>query len=313
MPDTVAANRRIPVNTVEIRRGPLGRWVPVPANSPRDIADIGAEGFALSGILDPILESHRVFKNTRYAAKKADPRYRGPHIVAEGDSWFEYPYNDDLVMILGEKYAIMSLAKAGDAWTDIYRKNELFPAIMQEHPDIVMLSLGGNEVMGQIENYVQQFELNRPASKYILPSFAKLLDWVENQYDTTIEHILAQGAQVIVHGYDYPDARAPATQGAQWIGPPLLNMRNIDGVAMWREIANIMLDRYNEMMARMVGKAGFAGRVHYVDLRGTIGNADYDTGPDPDLWCDEIHGSAAGFGKLAKKIDRKIKQIAAVA
>ena len=96
-------------------------------------------------------------------------------------------------MILGEKYAIMSLAKAGDAWTDIYRENELFPAITKEHPDIVLLSMGGNEVMGQIENYVHQFELNRPASKCILPSFAKILDWVEKQYDTTITHILAQG------------------------------------------------------------------------------------------------------------------------
>ena len=111
---------------------------------------------------------------------------------------------------------------------------------------------------------------------------------------------------------DYP-AREPGDQGAQWIGPPLKNMRNIDGVAMWRQIVNIMLDRYNEMMARMAGQAEFAGRVHYVDLRGTIGNANYNTGPDRDMWCDEIHGSAAGFGKLAKKIDKKIKKISAVA
>src|SRR5262245_14943304 len=105
--------QKIPLNAAEIRRGPLGRWFVVPAGAPQDLADVSPQAFALSGLLDPILESHRQFKNQRYAAKKADSKYKGPRIVAEGDSWFEYPYNDDLIMILGEKYAIMSLAKAG--------------------------------------------------------------------------------------------------------------------------------------------------------------------------------------------------------
>jgi lysophospholipase L1-like esterase len=307
MPDP--SNRKIPVNAVEIRRGPLGRWLPVPAGSPRDSADLGAEAFALSGIFDPILESHRDFKNARYAAKKADPKYKGPRIVAEGDSWFEYPYNADLIMILGEKYAIMSLAKAGDAWADVYRKNELFPAIEQERPDIVLLSVGGNEVMGSIETYIHPFELNRAAADYILPSFNQILDWVEKQYATTVAHILSQGAQVILHGYDYPDAREPATAGAQWIGPPLRNLRNIDGVAMWREIINIMLDRFNKRLEQLAKNPAFGKRLHYVKLLGTIGNADFAVGPDPSHWNDEIHGSAKGFKRLASKLDAKIGQI----
>jgi len=309
MPDTDLNYRSIPIHATEIRRGPLGRWIPVPAGSPHDLADISAPTFALSGLLDPILEAHRKFKNERYATKKNDPGYHGPRIVAEGDSWFEYPFNDDLIMILGEKYAIMSLAKAGDAWMDVYKENELFPAITHERPDIVMLSIGGNEVMGQIETYLHPFELNRPAEKYILPNFAKMLDWISSQYETTITQILAQGAQVIMHGYDYPDARAPQTPGAQWIGPPMKNMRHIDGVGMWREIANIMVDRYNVMLDKLAAKPAFVGLAHYVDLRGVIGNRDFNTGPDGDLWNDEIHGTAAGFGRLAAKIDPVIKGI----
>lgn len=311
MPDDVSTKPDIPIHAVEIRRGPHGRWIPVPAGTPQNIADVGAQTFALSGILDPILEAHRAFKNKRYAAKIADPNYHGPRIVAEGDSWFEYPYNDDLIMILGEKYAIMSLAKAGDDWVDVHQENELLPAIKQQKPQIVMLSVGGNEVMGQIETFVGQFKLNQAAADYILPNFSKMLDWISNQYVTTIPDILAQGAQVIVHGYDYPDPREPQTQGAQWIGPPLKESCSIDGVAMWRQIANIMIDRYNEMMGKMAATPAFAGRVHYVDLRGTIGNSDYDTGPDRDLWNDEIHGTAAGFGKLAAKIDPVIQKISA--
>lgn len=307
-----ADNRpKVPINGVKILRGPLGRWIPVPADAPSNIAEVGATTFSLSGLLDPVLESHREYKNKRYAAKKADPKYKGPRIVAEGDSWFEYPYNDDLIMILGEKYAIMSLAKAGDAWADLYRKSELFPAVVQEKPDIVMLSMGGNEIMGQIENFVHQFELDRTAAQYVLPSLDEMIKWIGAQYRTAIPPLLAQGAHVIVHGYDYPDPREAGEQGAQWVGPPLKNMRNIDGVTMWREIANVMIDRYNKMLRAMAARPEFAGFVHHVDLRNTIGSNDFVTGPDRNLWTDEIHGSAAGFAKLARKFDKVISKITA--
>jgi N-acetylmuramoyl-L-alanine amidase len=302
-----------PLNAAEIRRGPLGRWFVVPAGADSNLANISPESLALSGLLDPILESHREFKNQRYAAKKADPHYKGPRIVAEGDSWFEYPYNDDIVMVLGEKYAIMSLAKAGDAFGDVVKKNELFPAVASERPDIVLLSLGGNDVMGSIETYIHQFELNRPAAKYILPNFEGMLSLIENQFRAIIGSLLSMDTQVILHGYDYPDAREPATQGAQWIGPPLKNMRNIDGVAMWREIANIMLDRFNHMLAGVSNSPAYGGRVHYVSLLGTIGNANYNVGPASSDWNDEIHGSAKGFKRLAAKLDAKIKQISHIA
>ena len=310
---SITVRPAVPAVAIDIRRGPLGRWIPVPWGSPADARELGAETLALSGILDPILERHRAAKNLRYEARKNDPSYKGPRIVAEGDSWFEYPHNDDLIMVLGEKYAIMSLAKAGDDWMDIYTRAELFPAIDDEKPDIVMLSLGGNEVMGSIETYVREYQHGRPMADHILPSFGELIRWVERQYDSTIEPILSEGAQVILHGYDYPDARDVGTDGAQWIGPPLQTMRNIGAVAYWREIANLMLDRFNEMLSRVASKPAHAGKVHYVNLRGTIGNPNFNHGPDTSLWTDEIHATGPGFRKLAAKLDAKIRQIAAVA
>jgi metacaspase-1 len=302
------AAAKIAANAVSIRRGPVGRWIPVPVDAPSDVNEIGAETFALSGVLDSILDCHREAKMKRYEAKRRDPKYKGPVIIAEGDSWFEYPYNDDIVSIVGKKYAVMPLAKAGDSWIDIYRKNELFPAIEQEDPDIVMLSLGGNDVLGQIEIFIHPYEMNRPAAKYILPNFKATLDWIENQYVTTIQHVLTKAGAVIIHGYDYPDPREPATQGAQWVGPPLKNLRNIDGVGIWREIANIMIDRFNDMLSAVAKRPEFVGRVYYVNLRKTIGSDDILTGPKPDLWCDEIHGTAAGFGKIAAKFAKTIEK-----
>ncbi|MDB5601877.1 MAG: hypothetical protein JWN71_3921 [Xanthobacteraceae bacterium] len=296
----------IPPAAVDLRRGPLGRWLVVPAGSPSNFAALNAETFAFSGIVDSILERHRKFKNNRYAAKKTQD---GLRIVAEGDSWFEYPFADDLVMILGEKYPIMSLAKAGDAWADVQKKAELFPAIEKEKPHIVMLSIGGNDVMGSIETYVHSFQLNRPTENYIRSAFAGVLTGIEKQYDAMIARILTFKAHVILHGYDYVDPREPATQGAQWIGPPLKNMRHIDGVAMWREIVNLMLDRFNGVLKALAEKPEYKDRVHYVDLRNTIGTKDFNHGPNTDLWYDEIHGTTDGFKLLAAKLDAKIEQI----
>ena len=256
-----------------------------------------------------ILDIHRAFKNRRYLRKKNDPSYRGPIIVAEGDSWFEFPLADDLIMWLGQTYAIMSLAKAGDAWTDIQNQNELFPAIRKEKPDIVMLSVGGNEIMGNIERYVHSYKAGLGRDDYIRPNFAPLLGWVSRRYEVAIETILKINAKtkVIIHGYDYPNPRE-WMQGGQWIGGPLENFLYIGDHTLWRHVANSMIDQFNANQAAIAGKYGDS--VHYVNLRGTIGRDDDEwLGPE-DAWDDEIHGTSDGFHRLSKKLAAVIDQIA---
>ena len=145
------------------------------ADDPREF---GRRTREQAGVFDSILQSRRELKRRRFLDKLATG-YDGPVILAEGDSWFEYPMSEDLIVPLGEKYAIFSLAKAGDSFAEVADQNELFPTLDNPPPGrefhIVMLSLGGNEVMGHIEDFVHDNDPARPDENYLLPSFAPML------------------------------------------------------------------------------------------------------------------------------------------
>jgi hypothetical protein len=270
-----------------------------------------------------ILQKRREFKRERFEQKLASG-YDGPVILAEGDSWFEYPMSEDLLVPLGEKFAILSLAKAGDSFTEVADQDELFPTLNEPPPGrefhIVMLSLGGNEVMGHIEDFVFDNDPARPDEKYVrLPEFEKMLiggDGVRDKFDGIIQRIIEGGDQhVILHGYDYPDPRFPRQPGeeelpgAQWIGPPLMHHREIGSLTTYREATNQMLDGFNAMLAEVAGRPQYENRVHYVKLLGTIGKRSKTHNPDDALWVDEIHGTTEGFKRLAKKFEPVIERL----
>lgn len=270
-----------------------------------------------------ILDSRRQKKNELYLAKIESPGHQGPRLVAEGDSWFEYPFSQDIIMQLSAKYAVLGLAKAADSFEEVNAQNELMPTLA--HPPlgkpfhIVMLSLGGNEVMGHIEDFVLNFQLGRPDEDYVdFAAFNPMLANVRAKLASIVKKIVDNGAQhVILHGYDYPDARLPPdlgepANGSQWIGPPLKVHRNIESLPTYRCAANMMLDRFNAMLQTFAQQPEHQGRVHYVSLLGTIGIKDHHHDPVPpqkSLWNDEIHGNDKGFARVAKKFEPVIDSI----
>jgi hypothetical protein len=300
---------------VETRRLANGRFILVPRGSPKTLRDISHDLIIRTG---PITERKRAEKLRRYLEKKNDPAYHGPRIVAEGDSWFEYPCAKDLLEWLGEKYAVLSLAKAGDKWQDVKSQEPmkyddgtscgLFHNIQSEQPQIVLLSVGGNEVLGEIEKYVDYFDVHHPdraGYDYILPNFENLLDDVEQNYRDYISQIVPQ-AHVILHSYDYPNVREQAN-GGQWIGGPLEHERHIPFISVWREIANIMLERFCQRLQYVADD--FGGQVHFINQLGTIGTADYNSEASWWLWQDELHPSTAGSDIMYRAISAKIDEI----
>jgi lysophospholipase L1-like esterase len=294
---------------VDIRRAPSGRWLAVPKGSPTEQTRMRMETLEASVGLDGVMDIHRAFKEKRYRQTIKNPKYRGPRIVAEGDSWFEYPLTNDILMWLGGRYAVLSLAKAGDSWHEIIEQNELFDTIKKEKPHIVMLSVGGNDVLGNVGPYVNENNPALPPAAHIKASFKDLLDWTENIYRDVTSRIIAMSpqlkvpVQVILHGYDYPDPR-PGNEGGYLIGGPLERL-GFGGVGMWREIVNTMLDQFNARLMRVAD----GQRVHYTKLLKTIGTDDILTGPDESNWNDEAHGSDKGFQALATQLQDKIAEI----
>lgn len=302
---------------IEVRRLPQGRFILAPRGAPLETGKLSPH-FIVN--FRSILDAKRKAKRQRYLAKKNDPAYKGPRIVAEGDSWFEFPCTTDLIEWLGRKYAVLSLAKAGDAWFDVNQDEfgtyddgtpmGLLPTIAAEKPDIVLLSVGGNDIMGSIENYVFHYDAARPRDKYLRPNFPELLQYVETQYRTLTAQVVAAGAQVILHSYDYPDPR-PGAEGGQWIGGPLENACQIGDRTLWRQIVNMMIERFCDRLQAIADASH--GKVHFVRQLGTIGSSDYLHGPDEALWNDELHGSSEGFRRMSVGIADRIERIFAPA
>ncbi len=300
---------------VELRRAPTGAPVVVLRGAPEAWLDLRNEHkVQLTGIMDLKREA----KRKRYIKMKSDPAYRGPRILAEGDSWFEYPACfKDMIDWLGETYAILSLAKAGDTWQGIAQEEGghygdgtpmgLFENLRIEQPDIVMLSVGGNEIMGKIESYVRDWHAGWEPKDYIRPEFNDTLDYVETMYRSYVSQIVPH-AKVILHTYDYPDPRR-GEQG-HWIGGPLENWRKIGDATLWRGISNLMLSQFVDRLARVAGE--FPTRTRLVNNLGVIGTADVLNGPGESLWANEIHGNSEGTRRLSTRVAEAINQLASL-
>src|SRR5262245_2611461 len=85
----------------------------------------------------------------------------GPVLVAEGDSWFEFPILlDDVLDHLMREFAVLSLAAAGDLLSDMAADDEFSEAIATEGADFFLLSGGGNDMLhdGRLSEFLNRFE-----------------------------------------------------------------------------------------------------------------------------------------------------------
>lgn len=260
--------------------------------------------------------SHRAEKDRRFSEFPADAR---PLIVAEGDSWFEYPFQDDAIMALSETRRIKCLARAGDTWRDVIREAELAPTVAALKPDIVLLSVGGNDLVDRIGDFVRPFATDRPeTSEAYLDrrTFDRALDDVFTACTLVCRPLLDAGIDVIVSGYDYPDPR-PIENNGQWLGPEIERLRRLHHLRLWHEITRDMIDRYDARMRRFASAfnrasaAGTSAKFVFVSQIGAVNGDDYDPArgsPNPK-WNDEMHPTTDGFRRVAERIGAAIDAV----
>jgi hypothetical protein len=149
-------------------------------------------------------------------------------IVAEGDSWFDYPPGLDILDNLKQKYKykIHKVAEAGDSLENMSfgtktRRNfsretppleETLVAIAKYKTKVFLLSAGGNDIAGaELESYLNHGDsglqpLRRDFAKYVFSTVARRA--YENIF--TRAWSLDSNIHIISHGYGYaiPDGRA---------------------------------------------------------------------------------------------------------
>lgn len=249
-----------------------------------------------------------------------------PVLVSEGDSWFQFPLLiDEVIDNLENDYLIYDVSAAGDTAANMIRgqvgkkKTEYMKALRKQKDRVraFLISAAGNDVIGEDENGVPVLEhLLKPfqpgggvAEHVNHARLAETLAFLRGAYAKVIADIRAEPGfeklPIIIHGYDYPfphpwgadDPRDPIYAAKdEWLGEPLAK-RGIHDPALRRDIIKFLLNALYDLMEELSGEPSETG-VYIVDCRGAM--------PNVGDWADEIHGTSAGFAKVAPRFRQVI-------
>ena len=239
-------------------------------------------------------------------------------LVAEGDSWFDYPMNDVLQLLEDDYlYDVESVAHKGDCVEDMAYSKGQFEELSrrlekllrdEKVPQAILLSGGGNDIAGDEFAIL----LNHAASS--LPALNESI--VSGVVDIRLKdayvrilsgltaitkNYLGRPLPIIVHGYDHPVPDGRGFMGGwwalpgPWLKPGFMRKGHLDQTANTKLVADL-IDRFNTMLKSVTSLPAFA-HVHYLDLRHTLKN---DAAYKKD-WANELHPSKSGFDLVTKK------------
>jgi hypothetical protein len=253
------------------------------------------------------------------------------NIVAEGDSWFDYPKTWMLVgkpsnlikhisKFTRNKANFLSLASNGDEAVEMVsgkQKHELVDILRwhendvnQPPIDILLFSGGGNDLVGK--NDFERFILKNAEScntakecilmdrldrkiKQIGLAYQELLD-IRDHYSPT--------TTIITHTYDYP---FPSLQGGEFLGGLIKTKawvkRFMDASGIKEDLQSDVIKIFMDKMAEEVlNIADNRKRFIVVDSRKTLVGS--------QEWLNEIHPTSGGFKKIARIIFKQMKKSA---
>ncbi|NEK17467.1 caspase family protein [Rhizobium leguminosarum] len=260
------------------------------------IAKTPEEGQRSAELLNSANQLARLRRQFAFNSRIREGSYRGPILVSEGDSWFQYPFLlEDVIDQLMPKYAIYSLDAAGDTLSNMLKEKEYLKALTDIRASIFLFSGGGNDVVagGNLAAHLRDFDDKLSPGAHLKPTFNTVLDEAIGLYSKLVREVAKgfQDVDILCHGYDYT---IPAD--GPWLGKPMKS-RGIEDTAFQAAIAKIMIDRFNE---RLLLLSKTSARLHYIDCRNTVGKAE---------WHDELHPTDAGYKKVASKFAAVIETL----
>jgi hypothetical protein len=254
----------------------------------------------------------------------AAPRTTAGVLVAEGDSWFDYPWAD-VLQLLEDAYAydVESVAHKGDRVEDMaYAAGQLDAFTRQIEklsrrgvaPRAILLSGGGNDVAG--DEFAVLLNHANSASRGLSPDVLRGVvdDRIRLAYVTILtavttacEQQLGRRLPILLHGYDYavPDGRG--FFGGFWVLPgpwlePGFRAKGYGDAAERLRLVAELIDRFNEMLRGVVALPGFE-HVQHIDLRRTLSN---EAGTYRRDWANELHPTRRGWELVAAKFARAL-------
>lgn len=215
--------------------------------------------------------------------------------LAEGDSWFSIGgATSSLLMALdGPDRLIVSCAYPGDTLRNMSDfRNDAFLMMVSDHFDVkwdaVLLSAGGNDLLGNIGSLIDGVNLGRAQVRSVLGE-------IDAGYRSLVESVRKyHRCPIHAHTYDYPvsDWRGGWFRLGPWVG----NRLTEQGIIPQRH-SFIITSLIDALAGTILGVDGLT--VH--DTRGTLTPAEWGWFGGQRHWRNEIHPSVAGYRLIAAR------------
>jgi lysophospholipase L1-like esterase len=250
-------------------------------------------------------------------------------VVAEGDSWFDYPFFDILEELEdGFHYEVESVAHKGDTAEEMaYDPSQLAGLARKleklsrqgRTPRAILLSGGGNDIAGR----ELAFLLNHKLSGLPPVSAGILSGLVDERLRAALVSLASAATElcrtsfgrtvpIVIHGYDYPVPDGRGYMGGFWILPgpwlePGFRQKGYEELQERVDVMVTLIDHFNALLEGMAGGPGL-GHLGYIDLRGVLSN-ELQGKRYKKWWGDELHPTERGFTEIARRFDQAIRQL----
>lgn len=270
----------------------------------------------------------------RRAGTRALP-FQG-YLVAEGDSWFDYPFFEDVLEALEDEhnFGVRSAAHHGDTAAGMaYEPGQLRKLHVcvrdlagEGHTARAFLvSCGGNDVVDALASL-----LNHGASGLERVNRSVLDGVLRQQIPAAIaslvgsihafsEQYFGERRPVLLHGYGppVPDGRGYPLLGlaGPWLKPVFARRGHVTSdpqqeheLERNRDVMAELMRIYNEeVLPAVIAASGPA--VFQVDVRPALTN-ELAAGRYEESWRDEMHATARGFKAVAAVFAQRIAEVA---
>jgi len=239
-------------------------------------------------------------------------------LIAEGDSWFDYPGTDILDALEQSAYNVESVARAGDRVEMMaFGRGQLdgFAAAVEKiigngnTPKAILLSGGGNDIAGDEFGFLINHAgspkqgFNDSVVRGVIEERVRdAYEWIIRTITDLCQKTLKQKVRIILHGYGYPIPDGVGVLGGwgplpgPWLRPGFIE-KGFDNLAKNTDMMHTLMDRFNNMVKSV---AADFDHVRYVDLRNVLPAT-------KTLWANELHPKETGFKLAAKEIQNAIE------
>jgi hypothetical protein len=247
----------------------------------------------------------------------AEEAFAPLQILAEGDSWFDYPvpfFGGSIVPRLEDRLGvpILNLAKAGDEVRYMLGVEER--TLLAEHLtngcpgggpwDVLLFSGGGNDIVDNpMALWVRDWDPAKPPVELVhRERFDAALGLIRAGYEDLIDmrNHLSPNTHLVFHAYEFaiPDGRGICNMGP-WL-KPTFDLRGFPNRQAAFEVMQEMLKRFAAMLEALA--TAHPTSITLINGQGTLV-------PHTSSWHNELHPTRSGFDRFADLFHEKLKAL----